>query len=275
MIYFIIAVIICLLILFCFYENNKLDLTYYNIKSENCTENFKIIQLSDFHSKPFKAVLKKVEAQKPNIICITGDFINDHGKNKNEMLEYGKELLKIAPVYYITGNHERRLSCFKELMEELKNIGFTVLLNETGENEYCTILGLDENQADFSDYTARKNGTFKYKDMSPYFREFEKSEKFKIVLSHFPENFEGLKEMNYSQYDFDLQLSGHAHGGQWIMPFIGPLFSPGQGVFPKYARGTFGDRPKLIVSRGLGNSEFPLRLFNHPEIVIINISKKE
>lgn len=275
MIYFIIAVIICLLILFCFYENNKLDLTYYNIKSENCTENFKIIQLSDFHSKPFKAVLKKVEAQSPDIICITGDFINDHGKNKNEMLKYGKELLKVAPVYYITGNHERRLSCFEELMEELKNIGFTVLLNETAENEYCTILGLDENQADFSDYTARKNGTFEYKVMSPYFSEFEKSEKFKIVLSHFPENFEGIKEMNYSQYDFDLQLSGHAHGGQWIMPFIGPLFSPGQGIFPKYARGTFGDRPKLIVSRGLGNSEFPLRLFNHPEIVIINISKKE
>lgn len=60
--------------------------------------------------------------------------------------------------------------------------------------------------------------------MSPYFKELEKSDKFKLVLSHFPENFEGIKELNYSQYDFDLQLSGHAHGGQWIMPFIGPLF---------------------------------------------------
>ena len=110
--------------------------------------------------------------------------------------------------------------------------------------------------------------------MSPYFKELEKRNKFKLVLSHFPENFEGIKELNYSQYDFDLQLSGHAHGGQWIMPFIGPLFSPGQGVLPKYARGEFGERPKLIVSRGLGNSEFPLRLFNHPEMIIINVKTK-
>lgn len=274
MIYFLIAVFICLFLIFCFYENNKLDLTYYNIKSEDCTKNFKIIQLSDFHSKPFKAVLKKVEEEKPDFICITGDFINDHGKNKDKMLEYGKKLLKIAPVYYITGNHERRLSYFDELMEELKEIGFNVLLNESAENDYCKILGLDENQADFSDYRARKNGTFRYKDMSSYFEKLKEYDGFKIVLSHFPENFEGISEMNYSQYDFDLQLSGHAHGGQWIMPFLGPLFSPGQGILPKYAKGTFGDKPKLIVSRGLGNSEFPLRIFNHPEIVIVNITKK-
>ena len=103
------------------------------------------------------------------------------------------------------------------------------------------------------------------------FRHYEQS----VRVVEKIENFEGIKELNYSQYDFDLQLSGHAHGGQWIMPFIGPLFSPGQGVLPKYARGTFGERPKLIVSRGLGNSEFPLRLFNHPEIVVVNIEQNE
>ena len=95
------------------------------------------------------------------------------------------------------------------------------------------------------------------------------------MAREYVKNFEGIKELNYSQYDFDLQLSGHAHGGQWIMPFIGPLFSPGQGVLPKYARGTFGERPKLIVSRGLGNSEFPLRLFNHPEIIVVNIEQNK
>ena len=273
MIYFAIAILVILLIVFCYYENNKLDLTYYNIKSKKCTDNFKIVQLSDFHSKPFEKVIEKVKAERPDIICITGDFINDKGKNKDKMLEYGKRLVEIAPVYYITGNHERRLDCFDFLMSELKEIGFNVLLNEAAENEHCTILGLDENQADFSDYKARRNGTFKYKDMKPYFDNLSKADGFKIVLSHFPENFEGIKELNYSQYDFDLQLSGHAHGGQWIFPFIGPLFSPGQGVFPKYARGSFGERPKLIVSRGLGNSEFPLRLFNHPEIVVVNVYK--
>jgi hypothetical protein len=128
--------------------------------------------------------------------------------------------------------------------------------------------------ADFDDYKSRKKGTFEYKDMSPYFEKLSKTNGFKIVMSHFPENFEKIDELNYSQYDFDIQFSGHAHGGQFILPFIGPIFSPGQGIFPKYARGSFGERPKLIISRGLGNSEFPFRLFNHPEINIVTISRK-
>ena len=275
MIYFIISILIILLLMFFYYENNKIDVTEYEIKSDTAEEDFKIVHLSDFHSKPFKAVLAKTEEQHPDIICITGDYINDKCKNKEKMLEYGKKLVQIAPVYYITGNHERRLSNFESLVIELKNIGFNVLLNECDENKFCTILGLDENQADFSDYKARKNGTFVYKDMSPYFKELEQHKGFKLVLSHFPENFEGIKELDYSKYDFDLQLSGHAHGGQWIMPLVGPLFSPGQGILPKYARGTFGERPKLIISRGLGNSEFPLRLFNHPEIITIKINKNK
>ena len=273
MIWFLITILLILFLFFCYYKNNKLDITTYTIESKNAEKSFKIAHLSDFHSKPFRAVINNLNTIKPDIICITGDYINDHQKNKNKMLDYGKELLKIAPVYYITGNHERRLKNFEELMKELKQIGFNVLLNETVENKYCSILGLDENQADFKDYVARKKGTFVYKDMSSYFRQLEKSDKFKLVLCHFPENFEGIKELNYKQYDFDLQLSGHAHGGQWII--FKPLFSPGQGILPKYAKGSFGTRPRLIISRGLGNSEFPLRLFNHPEIVVINVYKKE
>lgn len=267
------SAVIILFLLFCYYQNNKMDETEYEIKSESVSRDIKIVHLSDFHSKAFKSVLKKAKEINPDLICITGDYINDKCRNKENMLNFGSELVKIAPVYYITGNHERRLDNFTELMLELKKIGFNVLLNEIAYSKDITILGLDENQADFSDYKARKKGTFQYKDMSSLFAELGKSDKFKLVLCHFPENFEGIKEVNYSKYNFDLQLSGHAHGGQWIMPLLGPLFSPGQGVLPKYARGSFGDRPKLIISRGLGNSEFPLRLFNHPEIVIINIKK--
>lgn len=267
----IILLIFVIFAFFCYYENNKIDISEHNIKNHTTNNEMKIVHLSDFHSKPAKNVLAKTRELSPDIICITGDFINDKCKRKDAMLEYGRELVKIAPVYYITGNHERRLECFDELMKELEKIGFCVLLNKVVNTEFGAILGLDENQADFKDYKARRNGTFVYKDMKPYFDELKKNQGFKLVLCHFPENFEGVKELNYSQYDFDLQLSGHAHGGQWIFPFIGPLFSPGQGVLPKYARGTFGDRPRLIISRGLGNSEFPLRLFNHPEIIVVNL----
>lgn len=275
MIYIIITVIILLLILFCYYQNNKIDITKYEIESTDAKNELKIVHLSDLHSKPFKVILNKTKTQNPDIIVITGDFINDHGKNKEKMLEFGKELVKICPVFYITGNHERRLPYFDDLMAELKKIGFKVLLNEISteiiNSTEINILGLDENQADFKDYKARKNGTFVYKDMSKHFNELSEKSGIKIVLSHFPENFEGVKENNYSQYDFDIQFSGHAHGGQFILPFIGPIFSPGQGLFPKYAKGSFGERPKLIISRGLGNAEFPLRLFNHPEINVITI----
>lgn len=264
------------IIIFLYLQNNIIDITQYNIKSKDCGS-LKIVQLSDLHSKPFNKVLKKTQELNPDIICITGDYINDKCKNKDKMLNFGKGLVKIAKVYYITGNHERRLENFESIMQELSDIGFIVLLNRISvyndKGFDVNILGLDENQADFKDYKARKNGTFVYKDMSPYFAELENNSGFKIILSHFPENFENVKEMNYSQYDFDIQLSGHAHGGQFCLPFIGPVFSPGQGLFPKYAKGSFGNRPKLIVSRGLGNAEFPFRLFNHPEINVININQ--
>ena len=269
-------IILILLIIFLYLQNNTVDITNHNIKSTKCGK-LRIVQLSDLHSKPFAKVLKITKELNPDIICITGDYINDKCKNKNKMLAYGKELVKIAKVYYITGNHERRLENFESIMQELSDIGFIVLLNRISvyndKGFDVNILGLDENQADFKDYKARKNGTFVYKDMSPYFAELENNSGFKIVLSHFPENFENVKEMNYSQYNFDIQLSGHAHGGQFCLPFIGPVFSPGQGLFPKYAKGSFGNRPKLIVSRGLGNAEFPFRLFNHPEINVININQ--
>ena len=237
-----------------------------------------MVQLSDLHSKPAKNVLNTVKELTPDIIFITGDYINDHEKNKEKMLSYGKELVKTAPVFYITGNHERRLENFDELMSKLKGIGFTVLLDETDDiiinGNKINILGLDENQAGFDDYKARKNGTFKYKDESLLFKELSEKSGYKVVLSHYPENFMAVSENDYSQYDFDIQLSGHAHGGQFILPLIGPVFSPGQGIMPKYAKGSFGERPKLIISRGIGNAEFPFRLFNHPEINVIDIKSK-
>ena len=279
MIYAIIIFVVILLFIFLYLQNNLINETKYCYKSEYVNDSFVAVQLSDMHSKPFKKVLKKLNNIKPDVIFITGDYINDHGKNKDKMLEYGKELLKIAPVYYITGNHERRLDYFESLMNQLQDIGFNVLLNKKAvaniKGNPVAILGLDENQASFEAYKERKKGTFKYKDMSSYFESLNENKCLKIVLSHFPENFEMVKENNYKQYDFDIQFSGHAHGGQFILPFIGPVLSPGQGLFPKYAKGSFGDRPKLIISRGLGNAEFPFRLFNYPEINIITFKSNK
>lgn len=279
--FFVIQAIILVLLLiaaFLYIENNYIDVTKYKLRSPDVESRIRIAHLSDLHSKPFWEVIDKLKQQRPDIICITGDYINDHCKNKDKMFAFGKALLDIAPVYYITGNHERRLDHFEELMDELDELGFVVLRNQAAIEEIngskVYLLGLDENQGNFDDYKARKEGRFEYEDMSPYLEKFESLDGFKILLSHYPENFEAIPEHNYSQYYFDLQLSGHAHGGQFNLPFFGPVFSPGQGIRPKYAKGSFGSYPMLIVSRGLANAEFPFRLFNHPEIVIITVTRE-
>ena len=154
--------IIGLIVVFLYFQNNKIDQTYYKIKGEGVAKPFRIVHLSDLHSKPFKKALEITQKSQPDVICITGAYINAKAKHKDKMLKYASTLCEIAPVYYITGNHERRLENFEELMQELKDTGFNVLLNECVHNEKLnlTVLGLDENQADFEDYKARKNGTF-------------------------------------------------------------------------------------------------------------------
>ena len=101
---------------------------------------------------------------------------------------------------------------------------------------------------------------------------FSRDKRFKLLLSHFPERFAA----DYCEYEIDLTLSGHAHGGQIVLPFIGGLYSPGQGLFPKYARGMHViKKGRLIVSRGLGNSRFPLRFANYPEVITIDIKTQK
>ena len=104
------------------------------------------------------------------------------------------------------------------------------------------------------------------------FNSLEKQEGIKLVLCHYPENFKAIGNKSYYNYKFDVMFSGHAHGGQFRLPFIGGLYAPAQGILPKYTAGYHeGKNNGLIISRGLGNSGFPLRLFNRPEIVVLTI----
>ena len=256
-------------------QNERIVTTTYHLQSEHVNQPVRIVQLSDLHSSVLPTLAQKTADLAPDLIAVTGDYINDRGKNKEKMLQFARTLCAIAPVAYIPGNHERRLADFENLMQELAAAGFHVFVNRQGAfsfgNTTVSVLGLSEKQADKKDYVRRAMGQFRYDDLTPLLKAFENSKGFKLVLCHFPENFEKIRELNYSRFDFDLMLSGHAHGGQFDLPGIGPCFAPGQGLFPKYAKGIFGTHPQMIVSRGLGNSEFPLRLFNHPEIVNIEI----
>ncbi|MDD6235931.1 MAG: metallophosphoesterase [Clostridiales bacterium] len=277
----ILFLVIIILFAFLYFQNNHLETTQYTVSADISTE-FRIVHLSDLHGKGFgknnRKLYQSVLDCQPELIAFTGDLIDDSSINIENAASFLSQLNTQVPVIYISGNHEHRGDKFEEIMTALKSAGITVLINELVEmpikDNQITILGLDENQGAFRDYYQRQKGKYSYHDYTDLFATLAQHEGFKLLLSHYPENFAAIGNASYQKYDFDLMLAGHAHGGQFRLPLIGPVIAPGQGFFPTYTEGIHGKHPKLIISRGLGNSEFPFRLFNCPEIVEITVTPK-
>ena len=264
---------------FCYYQNNRISIT--NIKVNGKVNNrVRIVQISDLHSKEFgknnRTLYKIIMKQKPDIIVATGDLIDSNMKKINEIIGFCSSLNKQVPVYYILGNNEMRCSRVKEIIENLKEKNINVLENEIKtikiKDNTINILGLAEKRVDKGKmFYSKINSRYEIHNVNSLFGKLEKLIGIKIVLSHYPENYEYVGEYSYKKYNFDIMFSGHAHGGQFILPGLGGIFAPGQGFFPKYYKGIYGEKNKLVVSRGLGNSGFPLRLFNRPDLVVVDI----
>lgn len=264
---------------FCYYQNNKIVITNIKLK-QKINNKVRIAQISDLHSKEFgknnDILYKKIIEQKPDIIVATGDLIDSSMKKLDEIIEFCSTINKDIPMYYILGNNEMRCSRVSEIVEKLKKNKICVLENEIESIEVkgnkINILGLAEKRIDEGElFYSKVNSRYGTENIEKIFSRLERLDGIKIVLSHYPENFEYVEEGAYSKYNFDIMFSGHAHGGQFILPGIGGIFAPGQGLFPKYYKGVYGEKNKLIVSRGLGNSGFPLRLFNRPDLVIVDL----
>lgn len=264
---------------FCYYQNNKISITKLKVKS-NVNKRVRIAQISDLHSKEFgknnNTLYKVIIEQEPDIIVATGDLIDSNMKRINEIIEFCSRLNKRVPVYYILGNNEMRCSRVNEIVEKLNQKNINVLENEIAtikiKDNIINILGLAEKRVDKGEmFYSKINSRYEIENVDSLFRKLENLIGIKIVLSHYPENYEYVGDYSYSKYNFDIMFSGHAHGGQFILPGLGGVFAPGQGLFPKYYKGIYGKKNKLVVSRGLGNSGFPLRLFNRPDLVIVDI----
>lgn len=222
----------------------------------------KIVHLSDLHGKCFGRknvrLISKIVAENPDFIVVTGDIIHKYRERDiSAALELTSSLSGIAPVLFVSGNHEMRNKGYRFFRKDLAEAGATVLDNSTVKICGLTVAGLN--------CSSLKNDVVF--DITPNCQN-------KILLAHMPQFID-----RYASAGYDLVLSGHAHGGQWRIPFtdIG-FYSPGQGLFPKLTSGVHGrGNTKMIISRGLGNSQCPLRLFNRPEVVVINIKpeKKE
>ena len=267
---------------FCYYQNNKISITKLKVKS-NVNKRVRIAQISDLHSKEFvknnNTLYEVIMDEKPDIIVATGDLIDSNMKRIDEIIEFCSRLNKRVPVYYILGNNEMRCSRVNEIVEKLNEKNINVLENEIAtikiKDNIINILGLAEKRVDKGEmFYSKINSRYEIENVDSLFRKLEKLIGVKIVLSHYPENYEYVGDYSYSKYNFDLMFSGHAHGGQFILPGLGGIFAPGQGLFPKYYKGIYGKKNKLVVSRGLGNSGFPLRLFNRPDLVVVDIANK-
>ncbi len=253
--------------------NATMTTSYYQIIDSNIpTEfsNFKIIQISDFHNiKTKKSLIKKIKNEEPNVIFITGDLIDSYNTNIDKAIVLIESLKDIAPIYYVTGNHESRKEEYLELKRKLQELEVIVLNDEITQLRHneaiIELVGINDPNIDINDYKDDKtkvNDVLKALNLD--------SDSYKILLSHRPELFDV-----YSNYNIDLVFSGHAHGGQFVFPLIGGIYAPNQGLFPKYTNGLYEkNNTSMIVSRGLGNSIIPIRFNNRAELVVVTLNKE-
>lgn len=272
----ILPVVLLLGIWWMIWANTALEVTEYSICSPEIPagfDGFRIAQISDLHNTEFgennEKLLQMLQDTKPDIIAITGDLVDSRRTDIDVAVDFLREAMKIAPCYYITGNHERRIAEFPSLEARLLELGVTVLRNEScileRQRDSIQLMGVDD-CAFFPGIDG--NATVRAMETEIYRMQ---SEHYTILLSHRPE-----LAVVYDRYDVDLVLCGHAHGGQFRLPLIGGIYAPDQGFFPKYTSGVYEMMDlTMVVSRGLGNSAFPLRFNNRPEIVLITMHSGE
>ncbi len=256
--------------------NSALQVTKINVKAEGYSKNlngFKIAHVSDLHNALIgdenEKLLFAIKEAEPDIIAITGDLIDTTRSNVSVCLAFLEDVAEIAPCYYVVGNHEKKVpeEMFLEIETKALSCGINVLRNQTAVIEYSsekiTLIGVDDPYF-FGVSDDGDSASVISKEIS---RLMPGDDTYKILLSHRPEIFSV-----YVESGVDLVLSGHAHGGQFRFPFVGGLFAPHQGIFPEYDSGLFTqNNTNMIVSRGIGNSDFPLRIGNRPELIVVEI----
>lgn len=238
---------------------------------------FRIAHISDLHNTEFgednQKLQRRISEGKPDIIVITGDLVDANRINVDIALRFAADAVQTAPVYYVMGNHEACVpqEQYTALVNGLKEAGVTILAHESVQlkrgDSQITLAGLADPTFNLDGEMA---GALSDVVKTRLDALMQPKDNFTILLSHRPELFE-----TYAESGIDLVLSGHAHGGQFRIPFIGGVAAPNQGFFPKYDAGLFTrGNTNMIVSRGLGNSTIPMRFNNRPEVVMIELKKK-
>ncbi len=232
-------------------------------------EGVRIVHLSDLHAVRFgegnRELIDAVRECRPDIICITGDMV-DAAREEQEpyVRELIPELTSIAPVYFVSGNHEWAAGWARELFEMLEEMGVTVLRNEYVTfgrgDDYMVIAGVDD-----------PNGLRDQKSPAQVVSEIREEHpgKYILMLAHRDTELD-----MWSGLGVDAVLCGHAHGGLIRLPFTDGLIAPGQGFFPTWTAGIYEQGgTQMLVSRGFAGSHMAPRLFNNPEVVSVTLSR--
>ena len=269
-----IALILFILIGWILWANTALVVNEYAIVNDRIPQGFdgfRIAQISDLHNAEFgernEKLIQLLSQTDPDIIVITGDLIDSRHTDIEIALDFARQAVKLAPVYYVSGNHEARVREYEDLKMGLAEAGVVILENQkariTREGENITLMGIDD-PSFLEDYLFGDSESVARQAIENLQNE---SDGYTVLLSHRPELFN-----LYVDTGMDLVFSGHAHGGQFRLPFVGGLVAPNQGFIPKYDAGQFTqENTTMIVSRGVGNSIIPIRVNNRPEIVVATL----
>ena len=257
-------------------QNKKLKVRKTTLKFDKLPQafdNFKIAQVSDIHCDRVGlsdlSFIKKIKDFNPDIIVITGDVLDSYNNDMDIAYNILSQLAIIAPCYFVSGNHELRLpEEYEQLINIMKKLNITYMNNSnqliTKNNESINLVGVE----DYNFFKNEDNLNHRANFIKTL-EELYSPNHFNILLSHRPEKFP-----IYADIKYELIFSGHAHGGQWRVPFVGGIFSPSQGFFPKYTNGNYVlEDSTIIVSQGLGNSSFPIRINNRIELVLATLKK--
>ena len=260
-----------------FWSNVTIGTTHYRIVSDKIPSSFnhyKIVVVSDLHNAEFgednDRLIRLIEKENPDMIAITGDFVDSNRTDIDIVERLVQKLVEIAPCYYVTGNHEAWIGeQYQESEKILLDEAVVVLRNQsvtlTKDHETIQLAGLDD--PDFPNKTA----SLSLHTTEAKLNNMNLTDDYCILLAHRPEDFK-----TYADLGIDLVLSGHTHGGQFRIPLIGGIVAPNQGLFPKYDAGLYTENnTTMIISRGIGNSVVPIRFNNRPELVSVELICEE
>lgn len=279
---FLLLIVIGILVVETVISYHGIKVNEYSVSEKEIQSPVRLVVISDLHAHKFGSdnwkLVDKVKDQDPDIILMCGDFLNEDSKDHMEVVKLIEKFKKIAPVYFALGNHELGYieNGHEGFIADIEAAGAVVLDKEY---EDITVNSTQLRFGGLYDYAFALDGNDSAENtpepVKSFLEEFQETEDYKIMMSHRPDSFIFGDASEY--WNVDLVISGHNHGGQVVVPFLGGFFGGDQGWFPKYIHGMYDvGNMKLFATSGLGSEWQVLpRWNNRPEVALIELLPKD